>query len=243
MSSRHRAHAEQKQTAAGRRAQRRRRTRQSALAGVLAGSLAIGGVAFAATRESGDPYRTTTAETAAVAQTVDAVGTIASASRADAAFSVAGTVATVEVAVGDSVEAGGVLATLDPTSLEDALDQAESTLADAEQQLEDDLESQTATTSPRRTRRRRAPPSARRVRPRRDRHDDRDDDRDDAVRSRYGHGWGGRSCGHRCDRCSRAGAGRAARAVRRGRGGACDEPDEPRGVADGVRVVPSRRRR
>jgi multidrug efflux pump subunit AcrA (membrane-fusion protein) len=145
MSSRHRARAEQ--SAAGRRAQRRRRTRWSVLAGVLAGVLAVGGVAFAANRETGDPYRTATAGMAAVAQTVDAVGTVASASRADAAFSVAGTVATVDVAVGDVIEAGDVLATLDPTSLQEALDQAESTLADAEQQLEDDLESQTTTTS------------------------------------------------------------------------------------------------
>ena len=133
--------------AARRRALRRRRVTRGLVAGGLVASLAVGGVALAAAREPTDHYRTALATTASVEQTIDAVGTVASAARADASFSVGGTVGTVDVAVGDTVAAGAPLATLDASGLEDALEQAESELADAEQTLEDDLESQTATTT------------------------------------------------------------------------------------------------
>lgn len=130
-----------------RTAARRRRTIRTAIVGTLVGCLAAGGAAFAAHRDPGERYRTAVAATAAVEQTIEAVGTVASAGRADAAFSVAGTVATVAVGVGDVVAAGDVLATLDPTTLQDTLDRAEADLADAEQQLQDDLDSQTASTT------------------------------------------------------------------------------------------------
>src|SRR5665647_1539152 len=133
--------------AARRRALRRRRVTRRLVDGGLVASLAVGGVALAAAREPADHYRTALATTASVEQTIDAVGTVASAARADASFSVGGTVGTVDVAVGDTVAAGALLATLDASGLEDALEQAESELADAEQTLEDDLESQTATTT------------------------------------------------------------------------------------------------
>ena len=137
-------HDETAGPAAVRRARRQRRARRGIVAGAVAGSLAIGGVAFAATRDPGPRYRTATASTAAVEQTIEAVGTVASATRVDASFSVAGTVGTVDVSVGDVVAAGDVLATLDLTALQDALEEAESAVADAQQQLEDDLEAQTS---------------------------------------------------------------------------------------------------
>lgn len=123
---------------------RRRRTRRVVVAGTAVALVAVGGVGYASTRGPDERYRTATAEEASVAQTVTGTGTVASAARADVAFQVAGTVATVDVAVGDTVAAGDVLAALDPASLQEALEQAESALADAEQELEDDLESQTA---------------------------------------------------------------------------------------------------
>lgn len=129
---------------------RRNRARRAAVAagGVLALALAAGGVAVAAAREgTTDRYRTAAAELAAVEQTLAVTGTVASAGRRDLAFSVAGTVASVDVAVGDTVTAGQRLATLDLEELQDAVDVAEEQLADAEQQLEDDLESQTTTTT------------------------------------------------------------------------------------------------
>ena len=67
--------------------------------------------------------------------------------RADAAFAVAGTVATVGVAVGDGVTAGQSLATLDPTALQAAVDSANAQLAADQQQLATDTTSQTGSTS------------------------------------------------------------------------------------------------
>jgi len=106
-----------------------------------------GGVALAVGRGGEDRYRTATVERADVEQSVDAVGTLASATRRDAAFSVAGTVATVDVTVGQQVAAGDVLATLDLASLQEAVDDAEAELADAQDQLDADLASQTSSTS------------------------------------------------------------------------------------------------
>ncbi|MBD7979666.1 HlyD family efflux transporter periplasmic adaptor subunit [Oerskovia merdavium] len=130
-----------------RAARRRRKLVVSGVSAVVVVSLVGAGAAFAANRGSEGTYRTATATTGEVTQTVDAAGTVASAARADAAFSVAGTVATVAVGVGDTVSAGDVLATLDLTELEDAVESAQETLARAEQTLEDDLASQTSSSS------------------------------------------------------------------------------------------------
>jgi multidrug efflux pump subunit AcrA (membrane-fusion protein) len=130
-----------------RAARRRRKLVVSGVSAVVVVSLVGAGAAFAANRGSEGTYRTAAATTGEVTQTVDAAGTVASAARADAAFSVAGTVATVTVGVGDPVSPGDVLATLDLTELEDAVESAQETLARAEQTLEDDLASQTSSSS------------------------------------------------------------------------------------------------
>lgn len=129
-------------TARAARRTRRRRLVVGGTAGALALLLAGGGVAFALGRSGGPGYRTATAELGTVEQTVDTTGTVASAGRADRSFSVAGTVGSVAVAVGDTVTAGQVLASLDPASLQDAVDEAEQAVADAQQRLEDDIASQ-----------------------------------------------------------------------------------------------------
>lgn len=122
-----------------------------------------GGVAWALSGRTGQRWTTATVAMGSVQQTVSATGTVASASRRDVAFPVSGTVATVKVGLGDTVTAGEVLASLDPTSLQNALDQASTTLQQAQQQLSDDLQSQTAAATS--TRARRAPPRPRRRRP------------------------------------------------------------------------------
>ncbi|MBU5421952.1 HlyD family efflux transporter periplasmic adaptor subunit [Cellulomonas hominis] len=134
-------------TARAARRTRRRRLVVGGTAGALALLLAGGGVAFALGRSGGPGYRTATAELGTVEQTVDTTGTVASARRADRSFSVAGTVGSVAVAVGDTVAAGQVLASLDPASLQDAVDEAEQAVADAQQRLEDDIASQTSTST------------------------------------------------------------------------------------------------
>lgn len=133
---------------AGRKAAARRTVHRRRLiaggAAVVALCLAGGGVALADGRTPGPTYRTATAAVGSVAQTLAAVGSVASATRRDAAFSVAGTVGTVNVSVGQTVKAGAVLATLDPAALDDAVAKAQSTLVEAKQHLTDDLASQTA---------------------------------------------------------------------------------------------------
>lgn len=110
---------------------------------VAAGS----GVAWAISSRGGDRYTTAVATMGEVQQTVAETGTVASALRRDVAFPVAGTVASVAVGLGDSVKAGQTLATMDKASLQDALDNANTTLQQAQQQLSDDLASQTATST------------------------------------------------------------------------------------------------
>ena len=102
-----------------------------------------GGVAWAMSTRTGDRYTTATVAMGSVRQTVSATGTVASSSRRDVAFPVAGTVASVAVGLGDTVTAGEVLATLDPASLQDALDQANTTLQEAQQTLSADTVHQT----------------------------------------------------------------------------------------------------
>ena len=67
-----------------------------------------------------------------VASTLTGVATIEPTSQATVAFPVSGTVATIDVEVNDTVSAGQVLATLDPTSLNATLHQKELTLAQAQ---------------------------------------------------------------------------------------------------------------
>ncbi|PSL39852.1 biotin/lipoyl-binding protein [Labedella gwakjiensis] len=135
-------------TSAARRKSRRRRSRVVVVAAIVAAlALAGGGVALAATTGSSGDYRTATARQGDVTQVVDAVGTVAAADRYDLSFDVAGEVASVSVGVGDEVESGAVLATLDTESLQDAVDDAQSTLDDAESQLATDQEAQSSASS------------------------------------------------------------------------------------------------
>lgn len=127
---------------------RRRRSRRHRLiaAGVAVAVLGVGGTAFAL-RPVAAQYRTATVAMGDVAQQVAVSATVASASRADTTFGTSGTVATVDVTAGDHVEAGDVLAALDADELQDAVDDANETLAEAEQTLADDLEAQESGTS------------------------------------------------------------------------------------------------
>ncbi|MGC4175825.1 efflux RND transporter periplasmic adaptor subunit [Demequina sp.] len=89
-------------------------------------------------------YRTALVDTGDVTQTLAASGSIESASRYDLTFQVAGTVDAVDVAEGDTVEAGQTLATLDQSDLEEAVESAEDALSQAEQTLADDLDAQSS---------------------------------------------------------------------------------------------------
>lgn len=115
---------------------------------VTAGLLVVGvgGTAAAAATtatSTSSEYRTAVVATGDVTQTLETSGNIASASRTDSTFQVGGTVASVEVSPGDVVQAGQVLATLDTSDLDDAVERAEEALTAAQETLADDLEAQT----------------------------------------------------------------------------------------------------
>ncbi len=76
--------------------------------------------------------------------TLNSAGTVAPVDQASLDFDVSGTVAKVEVAVGQQVTAGEELATLDTTPLENSVVTAQATLASAQATLANDEASQTA---------------------------------------------------------------------------------------------------
>lgn len=80
-------------------------------------------------------YVTAVAGTGEVSQSFLATGKVSRSNVVDAAFSASGTVKKVNVAVGDTVAAGDVLATLDTTALKLALLNAETELASAKASL------------------------------------------------------------------------------------------------------------
>ncbi|HEY7104766.1 MAG TPA: efflux RND transporter periplasmic adaptor subunit [Acidimicrobiia bacterium] len=115
-------------TATSRHRVRRRAAFVCALATVIVAGLLV----TSAFGSSGSDYRTASVTRRAVDATLDRVGTIEPVSQATVAFPVAGTVASVSVKVGDAVDVGTVLASLDGTSLTDALHQKEAALAQAQ---------------------------------------------------------------------------------------------------------------
>ncbi len=128
-------------------ATRRRLTRNRLIAVSVAAVVLAGagsGAVFAATRDTAE-YRTAVAQLGSVSETLSVSGTIASATRRDLAFGAAGTVDAVAVEVGDTVAAGDTLATVGTDDLQDAVDQAADKVAQAEQALASDLDSQTTT--------------------------------------------------------------------------------------------------
>lgn len=123
------------------------------LAAVLAVALVAGGsVAYATSGSPVAVYRTATAQRATVEQGLHLTGVLKSVSQVNATFAVTGTVATVPVRLGQQVRAGQVLATLQPSSLQLALTQAQAGLAAAAATLAGDQSSAVARASP--------PPSA-----------------------------------------------------------------------------------
>lgn len=129
---------------------RRRQLAAAAAAGIV--MVAGGGVAYAQAQGSSGSYRTAAVTVGDVDQTLALSGTIAASARQDLSFGADGTVKKVTAATGDTVAAGDVLATLDPTDLETAVTKARATWAKAKAQLESDQTSQasivTAATTP-----------------------------------------------------------------------------------------------
>ncbi|WP_286931063.1 MULTISPECIES: HlyD family efflux transporter periplasmic adaptor subunit [Aeromicrobium] len=104
----------------------------------VAAATVVGVGLFAASSTAGeDRYRTVAATRGDVEQIVSYDGTIAASQRSDPVFATDGTVRKVAVEVGDEVEAGDVLATLDASDLKAAVIETRADLADAEAYLDD----------------------------------------------------------------------------------------------------------
>jgi trimeric autotransporter adhesin len=104
-------------------------------------------VALAATSGTGPNLRLATVRVGSLDQTVEASGTVSSSLKLTPSFATSGTVASVNVTVGQHVSKGQVLAKLDTTALQADVDYANSTLASAKQTLEADETGQTSSGS------------------------------------------------------------------------------------------------
>lgn len=111
----------------------RRRIRAAMVVGVAATALVASAVwAGAASGNSSGNYRTATASIQDVTQQLSGVATIEPVSQAAVAFPTSGTVATVDVKLGDTVTVGQQIATLDTEDLTRTLHERQATLATAE---------------------------------------------------------------------------------------------------------------
>lgn len=106
-------------------------------------ALLVGGgsVAYASSSGGGPTYRTATAQLGDVEQVLHLTGQLSPVHQLSAAFPTAGTVATVPVHLGELVQAGQTLATLNPTPLQYAVTQAQAGLASAQATLAADQSS------------------------------------------------------------------------------------------------------
>lgn len=129
------------------RTSRRRRVRRRRLLAAGVGAAVVGtgtAVALATTGDTGPSLRVATVRVGSVEQTVDTSGTVTSSLKLTPSFATDGTVASVDVAVGQRVSKGQVLAKLDTTALQADVDSANSALASAKQKLEADETGQTS---------------------------------------------------------------------------------------------------
>jgi multidrug efflux pump subunit AcrA (membrane-fusion protein) len=122
------------------RRQRRRRKVVTTVAVVAALGGGLAGIQSARADQS--PYRLAEVTLGDATQTINLTGTITTGDRHDAAFSVGGIIETINVELGQVVEPGQLLATLDPQSLENAVTAAQDSLASAQQRLQDNLDAQ-----------------------------------------------------------------------------------------------------
>jgi RND family efflux transporter MFP subunit len=113
--------------------------RRPVILGVAVALLVAGGVGvWAVTRSSPSDAAVPTlvsATTSTIRQSVSATGTLEPAHRADLSFVVGGTVTSVQVAVGDRVKVGTVLATIDSTGLKTAVTLAQANVTATQDQV------------------------------------------------------------------------------------------------------------
>ena len=129
-------------TAAAQTTPWRRRTLGALLAVLLVTAGAVGGWWWTSRAAASTAAATTsstqlaTASLGTVKQTVAASGTLEPAKQTTASFTSSGTVTSVDVEVGDRVRKGQVLATIDDSTLQDAVDLADASVTAAQDQVD-----------------------------------------------------------------------------------------------------------
>ncbi|HVA06855.1 MAG TPA: biotin/lipoyl-binding protein, partial [Acidimicrobiales bacterium] len=125
-----------------------RRRRWIMVTVITVGALLIGGATAWAVGVSGaSGYRLVPVVRATIGNSTDIVGTVEPVSNVNSSFQVAGKVTRVSVTVGQTVSAGQLLATLDPTPLSEALSSAQSSLQSDQAKLTQDEATETSSAS------------------------------------------------------------------------------------------------
>ncbi len=118
------------------RSVRRLLKRRVLVAGVTLAVVAVAAtIGYVAATKPSTQYRTTSVVYGTITQTLPLSGNLVPSTETDLDFKVAGLVSAVNVQAGQTVAAGAVLATIDTSSLEAALLQAQATLATAQAKL------------------------------------------------------------------------------------------------------------
>jgi HlyD family secretion protein len=112
---------------------------------IVVAVVCAGGAALALSSSDGHGYRTATAVTGTVTRELHGAGTIQPVSQATVAFPIAGTVAAVNVKLGQEVAIGTTLATLDTAALESTVLAKKAALASAQLNLEKALNGEAVT--------------------------------------------------------------------------------------------------
>jgi macrolide-specific efflux system membrane fusion protein len=107
-------------------------------------AVAAGGYMYVSANKSTVQYRTAAAVLGTVTQTLPISGNLTAVNQTDLDFGASGRVQMVNVQAGQTVNAGDVLATLDPTSLQGSLTQAQANLSSAQAKLSLDQSGPTA---------------------------------------------------------------------------------------------------
>jgi RND family efflux transporter MFP subunit len=122
------------------------RLRRRLAGGCVGVAAVIAGVSLYSATSYGSPgYRTATVTKSTVTKTLDVTGTLQPVTQAAASFQVAGTVSSVAVSTGQHVNAGQILASLDPTTLQAAVTASQTSLAADQAKLSEDEAGQAST--------------------------------------------------------------------------------------------------
>jgi multidrug efflux pump subunit AcrA (membrane-fusion protein) len=114
------------------------------LLALLAGAGVVGYLTIGRRSSSSQPVRTATAQRGVVLQTVSAGGAVASPTQVSVGFQTGGQLTSVRVEPGQQVAKGQILATVDATSAQRSVDQAQAGLATAQASYEQTLTGETA---------------------------------------------------------------------------------------------------